>query len=383
MKRKSKQRYFLSYRSTARAGARPAWAWPVQRGGWHRRSSAEKRTEKVWSHFSPESNLKQWKSCWKGTKDGRKMRNMRKIRDGMEQNETKWSAWLSHIETLWAWQLQKVSKSYKTASEEHAQNCCRLGGLTDFDTFGIGILQTMPVRMHQRQFKVSFLKAVIEPIHLRTFQDYKRAGINSRRYLHHPSSIVLHTFPCHLHVSAKGISTKAVSACLVAKKRNAACVAFMKISGRSATLCSKKLQHTPHHCRILHVQHKLSACFHCSKELPTASQGVGLAPLLSLQRRSSCQTRSTHLRLSLHWLGQPPESLLACTQSRRNPWSLLNLIWQIDQENETWLSNYVETHFISGLAGLAYNSRWKLARKRRTSGSSIDIVTLAFWELCE
>lgn len=133
--------------------------------------------------------------------------------------------------------LQKiVCKSCTTASEEHEQNCCRLAGLTDFDRFAVGILQTMPVGMHQRQFKASFLKAVIGA---KTCQD-KSAGMNSRRYLRPLYSNVLHTFPYHLHGSAKGIRDKCCLCLSRCKNRNAACVVFKheNISKRSTTLCS-------------------------------------------------------------------------------------------------------------------------------------------------
>jgi len=143
--------------------------------------------------------------------------------------------------SLWVSQLQKVCKSYTTASEEHEQNCCRLAGLTDFDRFAVGILQTMPVGMHQRQFKASFLKAVIEPRHAKTrVQEWTQGDAFVRCTPMY--SIHFHT-TCMVLQKASG--TNAVSACLVAKTEMLLVwFSSMKISKRSTTLCSKKLQHT-------------------------------------------------------------------------------------------------------------------------------------------
>ena len=114
----------------------------------------------------------------------------------------------------------------------------------------------------------------------KTCQD-KSAGMNSRRYLRSLYSNVLHTFPYHLHGSAKGIRDKCCLCLSRCKNRNAACVVFKHENQQEINYFM--LKETPtHHSRIVHAQHKTSACFHYSKELPTASQGVGLAPLLSL-----------------------------------------------------------------------------------------------------
>lgn len=112
----------------------------------------------------------------------------------------------------------------------------------------------MPVGMHQRQFRTSFLKAVIEPKHAKTCQD-KSAGMNSRRCLCPLYSNVLHTFPYHLHGSAKGIRDKCCLCLSRCKNRNAACVVFKHENQQEINYFM--LKETPtHHSRIVHAQHK-------------------------------------------------------------------------------------------------------------------------------
>lgn len=236
------------YRSTACAGARPAWAWPAQRGGWHRRSFAKFEQRKF------DKTFRLLKATWNTEKLLKSYKGWEKDEKDERWDETKWNEMKCMIESYHvalsfatAKSLQKLYNSIRRAWTELLQTCWINRFWQIYSWYLADHACWDAPASVQSQFPEGCDRA-------KTCQD-KSAGMNSRRYLRPLYSNVLHTFPYHLHGSAKGIRDKCCLCLSRCKNRNAACVVFKHENQQEINYFM--LKETPtHHSRIVHAQHK-------------------------------------------------------------------------------------------------------------------------------